>query len=137
MRSLRFLAPRPYFWVPESCDPAPARDERGPNAQSVPSHQEDTGWLFVTSRGGGASKSQPLPLAAQPIYLGERKFAVPGCRDDVVAAVEVLAVGGGEPVFTVERVHTAIVLCGSPWSRETVAKTMLRMTRPARRPPYL
>ena len=87
--------------------------------------------------GGGASKSQPLPLAAQPIYLGERKFAVPGCRDDVVAAVEVLAVGGGEPVFTVERVHTAIVLCGSPWSRETVAKTMLRMTRPARRPPYL
>jgi hypothetical protein len=55
----------------------------------------------------------------------------------VVAVVEALVVGGGEPVFTVETVHAAMVACGSPWSRATVAKTMLRMTRPARRPPYL
>jgi len=37
----------------------------------------------------------------------------------------------------VEVVYAAMAFCGSLWSRETVAKTMLRMTRPARRPPYL
>ncbi len=62
---------------------------------------------------------------------------MPTCRDEVVAAVEALDVGGEGPFFTVERVHGAMVSCGSPWSRETVAKTMLRMTRPARRPPFL
>ena len=67
------------------------------------------------SGGGGASKSQPLPLAAQPIYLGERKLAVPTCRYEVVAAIEALVVGGGEPVLNVERVHTAMVSCGSRW----------------------
>ena len=88
--------------------------------------------------GGGASKSQPRPtIAGQPIYLGERKPAIPTCRDEVVAAIEALVAGGGAPVFTVENVHGATVSCGSAWSRETVAKTMLRMTRPARRPPYL
>jgi len=45
--------------------------------------------------------------------------------------------GGGAPVFTVERVYTAMISCGSPWPRETVAKTMLRMTQPARRLPFL
>jgi hypothetical protein len=30
-----------------------------------------------------------------------------------------------------------MVSCESRWSRATVAKTMLRMTRPARRSPYL
>ena len=40
----------PYFWVPASCDPAPTTDERGPNAQPAPSHQEDTGWPFMTNR---------------------------------------------------------------------------------------
>jgi hypothetical protein len=94
--------------------------------------------LSLTHRGAGASKSQPRPtIAGRPIHLGERKPAVLTCRDEVVAAVEALAVGGGEPVFTVERVYAAMVRCGSSWSRETVAKTMLRMTRPARRPPYL
>jgi hypothetical protein len=91
----------------------------------------------VATSGGGASKSQPLAIPGQPFYLGERKLAIPTCRDEVAAAVEGLVVGGGEPMFTVERVHGAMVSCGSPWSRETVAKTMLRMTRPAPRPPYL
>lgn len=92
----------------------------------------------LSIRGGGASKSQPrATVAGRPIYLGERKPAVPTCRDEVVAAVEALVAGGGAPVFTVENVHAAMVSCGSAWSRETVAKTMLRMTRPARRPPYL
>ena len=127
----------PYFWVPASCDPAPTRDERGPNAQPAPCHQEDTGWLFVTSRGGGASKSQPLRIPGEPFYLGERKPAVLTCRDEVAAAVEALAASGGEPGFSVEMVHAAMVSCGSRWSRGTVAKTMLRMRRPARRPPYL
>ncbi len=88
--------------------------------------------------GGGASKSQPRPTSAgRPIYLGERKLVVATCRDEVVAAVEALAVGGGAPVFTVGTVHAAMISCGSAWSRATVAKTILRMTRPPRRPPYL
>jgi hypothetical protein len=87
--------------------------------------------------GSGASKRQPLPIPGQPFYLGERKLAVATCRDEVVAAVEALAVGGGAPVFTVGTVHAAMVSCGSAWSRATVAKTMLRMTRPPRRPLYL
>jgi hypothetical protein len=91
----------------------------------------------VITSGGGASKSQPLPIPGQPLYLGERQLALPTCRDEVVAAIEALAVGGGELVFTVEMVFGAMVSCGSLWSRATVAKTMLRMTRPARRPPYL
>ena len=83
-------------------------------------------------------KSQPrATVAGRPIYLGERKPATPTCRDEVVAAVEALVAGGGAPVFTVENVNAAMVSCGSAWSRETVAKTTLRMTRPARRPPYL
>lgn len=55
----------------------------------------------------------------------------------MVAAVEALGAGGGAPVFTVAMVHAKMVSCGSAWSRETVAKTMLRMTPRARRPPYL
>ncbi len=71
------------------------------------------------------------------MYLGERRLAVSSCRNEVVEAVEALAAGGGESTFSVEMVHAAMVSCGSRWFRETVAKTMLRMTRPARRPPYL
>jgi hypothetical protein len=90
------------------------------------------------SGGGGASKSQPRPtIAGRPIYLGGRKPAVFTCRDEVVAAVEALVAGGEEHGFTVEVVHAAMDSCGSRWPRQTVAKTMLRMTRPARRPPYL
>ena len=33
-----------------------------------------------------------------------------------------------------EVVHAVMDSCGSRWPRETVAKTMLRMTRPARSP---
>jgi len=92
----------------------------------------------VITSGGGASKSQRPSIPGQPIYLGERKLTVPTCRDEVVGVVEELAAAGGAPVFTVEVVHAKMVSCfGSGWSRATVAKTMLRMTRPARRPPYL
>jgi len=87
---------------------------------------------------GGASKSQPRPtIAGRPVYLGGRKPAVPTCRDEVVAAVEARFAGGGAPVFTVENAHAAMVSCGSAWPRQTVAKTLLQMTRPARRAPYL
>jgi len=55
----------------------------------------------------------------------------------VVAAVEALIAGGEEQGFTVEVVHAEMDSCGSHWPQETVAKTMLRMTRPARRPTYL
>jgi hypothetical protein len=128
----------PYFWVPVGCETHPASGKPAPNAPPVPALQGDTGWLFMANRGGGASKSQPRPtIAGRPIHLGERKPTVPTCRDEVVAAVEALVAGGGEQGFTVENVHAAMVSCGCSWSRETVAKTMLRMTRPARRFPYL
>ena len=52
-------------------------------------------------------------------------------------AVEALDVGGGEGILNVEMVYDAMAACGSLWSRATVAKTMLRMTCPACRPPYL
>jgi hypothetical protein len=93
--------------------------------------------LGVITSGGGASKSQPLPIPGQPFCLGERKLAVPTCRDEVARAVEALAVGGAQGVLTVEMVYDAMAACGFLWSRATVAKTMLRMTRPVRRPPYL
>ena len=92
----------------------------------------------VITSGGGASKSQPRPrIAGRPIYLGERKFAHSTCRDEVVRAFGVLDAAGGERAFTVGEVYEAMVANGTSWSRATVAKTMLRMTRPARRPPYV
>jgi hypothetical protein len=92
----------------------------------------------VVTSGGGASKSQPRPrIAGQPIYLGERRPAAATCRDEVVEAVGwLLAHRGGRP-FTVAEVYAAMVGAGTSWRRATVGKTMLRMTRPARRPPYL
>jgi hypothetical protein len=93
--------------------------------------------FHVITSGGGAPKSQPLPIPGQPFSLGERKLALPTCRDEVVAVVEVLAASGGERVLTVGDVYAAMMAADSRWSRATVAKTMLRMTRPARRPPYL
>ena len=129
----------PYFWVPAGCDnTGTSAGKPGPEAPPVSAHSGDTGWLFVTSSGGGASKSQPRwTVAGRPIYLGERKLALPTCRDEVAEAVEALAAGGGERVLTVGKVYAAMAACGSLWSRATDAKTMLRMTRPARRPPYL
>ena len=91
----------------------------------------------VPSPGGGASKNQPLRIPGQPFYLGERKLAVPTCRDEVADVLGDLAVGGGERVVTVGDVYAVMVAGGTSWSRETVAKTMLRMTVPARRPPYV
>jgi len=55
-----------YFWVPASCDPTPTTDERGPNAQPAPSHQEDAGWLFMTNRGGGGNRTRVLRLLNGP-----------------------------------------------------------------------
>lgn len=104
----------------------------------APVHLQRCSRFRLTILGGGASKSQPRPtIAGWPIYLGERKPRVPTCRDEVVPAVEALVAGGKESTFSVEMVHAAMVSCGSRWPRETVAKTMLRMTRQARRPPYL
>jgi hypothetical protein len=71
------------------------------------------------------------------VSLGERKPALSTCRDELVEALRVLAVGGGNRTFTVDEVYGAMVAGGTSWPRATVAKTMLRMTRPARRPPYL
>lgn len=72
-----------------------------------------------------------------PFYLGERKLAVPTCRDEAAEVVEALAVGGGGRLLTVELVYAAMAARGTAWSRGTVAKTMLRMMVPARRPPFV
>jgi hypothetical protein len=103
----------------------------------VSAQQGDTGWLFVTSSGGGASKNQPLRIPGQGFYLGDRKLAVPTCRDEVAEVLEGFAADGGEWVLAVGEVYAAMVARGTAWSRETVAKTMLRMTVPARRPPFV
>jgi len=97
-------------------------------------------WLAfrVITSGGGASKSQlRWTVAGRPIYLGERKPAIPTCRDEVTYALQVVAAGGGGRSFTVDEVCASMAATGRSWPRATVAKTMLRMTRPARRPPYL
>jgi hypothetical protein len=44
----------------------------------------------------------------QGFYLGERKLVFPTCRDEVAAAVEALAAGGGEVVFTVANVYATM-----------------------------
>jgi len=49
----------------------------------------------------------------------------------------VLAAGDGELAFTVGEVYGVMAMNRTSWPRPTVAKTMLRMTRPARRLPYL
>ena len=51
--------------------------------------------------------------------------------------LEALAVGGGGRVLTVELVYAATAASGTAWSREMVAKTIRRMTVPARRPPFV
>ena len=141
-------APKPLWALCRASHPArrrttallPGSDpSRGP-AQVELAQITNTACPRVRTRpsGGGASKSQPRrTVAGRPIYLGGRKPAVLTCRDEVVADVEALVADGEEQGFTVEVVHAAMDSCGSRWPRETVAKTMLRMTRPARRPPYV
>ncbi len=63
-------------------------------------------------RGGGASKSQPLRIPGQGFYLGERKIAIPTCRDEVAQVVEEFVLGGGGRVFTVGAVYAATVARG-------------------------
>jgi hypothetical protein len=91
---------------------------------------------LITS-GGGASRSQPLRIPGQGFYLGERKLAVPTCRDEVAEVLEGFTAGRGGRVFTVGEVYAAMVAEGTSWSRETVVKTMVRMTLPVRRPPFV
>ncbi|MHB1488086.1 MAG: hypothetical protein ACYCZM_11105 [Acidimicrobiales bacterium] len=81
------------------------------------------------------------PIAAN----GRRSVDLPGgtqsslltCRDEVADALQVVAAGGRGRSFTVEEVYTTMAAIGTSWPRATVAKTMLRMTRPARRSPRL
>ena len=48
----------PFFWAPATCEAVPTTDKRGQYAQPAPTHQGDTGWLFVTSRGGGGNRTR-------------------------------------------------------------------------------
>ncbi len=45
----------PYFWVPAGCETGTPSAKPGPDASPVPSHQGDTGWLFMANRGGGGN----------------------------------------------------------------------------------
>jgi hypothetical protein len=76
-------------------------------------------------------------IAGQPIYLGERRPAWSICRDEVADALELVAAGDGGRSFPVEEVYATMTATGTSWPRATVAKTMPRMTRPARRPPFV
>jgi site-specific DNA recombinase len=52
----------PYFWVPAGGETGTPSGKPGPDAPPVPSHQGDTGWLFVTSSGGGGNRTRVLQL---------------------------------------------------------------------------
>jgi hypothetical protein len=56
----------PYFWVPASCGVGPTTNEQTQNAQPVSTLQGDTGWLFVTSSGGGGNRTRVLRLLNGP-----------------------------------------------------------------------
>lgn len=89
----------------------------------------------------GSSPSERWWCLQKPTVAEDRRAAdLPGlstCRDKVVGELEALSAGGGEQSFTVAEVYGVMVTGGTSWPRATVAKTMLRMTRPAHRPPYL
>jgi len=87
--------------------------------------------FHVITSGGGASKSRPLRIPGHGFYVGERKLSVRTCRDEVAEVLEGFAAGRGGRVFTVGEVYAAMVAEGTSWSRETVVKTMVRMTLPA------
>ncbi len=53
----------PYFWVPAGCETGTSSGKPGPDAPPVPSRQEDTGWLFVTSGGVALSVFELRPTA--------------------------------------------------------------------------
>ncbi len=56
----------PYFWVPAGCETGTPSGKPGPDAPPVPAHQGDTGWLFVTSGGGGGNRTRVLRLLNGP-----------------------------------------------------------------------
>ena len=64
----------PYFWVPAGCETGTPSGKPGPDAPPVPAHQGDTGWLFVTSGGGGGNRTRVLRLLTgpSPSAAGER-----------------------------------------------------------------
>ena len=52
----------PYFWAPDGCETGMPSGKPAPDAPPVPSRQGDTGWLFVTSGGGGGNRTRVLQL---------------------------------------------------------------------------
>jgi len=53
----------PYFWAPAGCETRPASGKPAPDAPPAPTHEGDTGWLFMANRG-----------AAFPVF-GRRSLA--------------------------------------------------------------
>ena len=56
----------PYFWVPAGCETGTPSGKPGPDAPPVPAPQEDTGWLFAASSGGGGNRTRVLQLLIRP-----------------------------------------------------------------------
>jgi hypothetical protein len=75
-------------------------------------------------------------FAGQRLQLGGRKPAGSSCRDEVVAALAVLAARDGKQAFTVREVYVEMLATGTSYAESTVFKTMQRMREPAARPPY-
>jgi hypothetical protein len=49
-------------------------------------------------------------IPGQGFYLGERKLATSTCRDEVADALDGLVAGGAGPIFTVDLMHSAMVV---------------------------
>ena len=71
------------------------------------------------------------------IRLGDRKLAGGSCRDEVVAAIRLLAERTGQQVFTVPEVYAEMVAAGTGYAESTVFKTIQRMKVPPERPPFV
>jgi hypothetical protein len=75
-------------------------------------------------------------FAGQRLRLGGWKPASSSCRDEVAAALAVLAARDGKQVFTVRDVYVEMLATGTSYAESTVFKTMQRMKDPAARPPF-
>lgn len=80
--------------------------------------------------------SRHSSFAGQRLRLGGRKPAGSSCRDEIVAALAVLADRDGKQVLTVREVYVEMLAIGTSYAESIVFKTMQRMKQPAARPPY-
>ena len=71
------------------------------------------------------------------VRLGARKLAGGSCRDEIVAAIQVLEGRRGGQVFTVREVYAVMAAAGTRYVESTVFRTMERMKAPPERAPFI